>query len=216
MLRITASIFVTLLLTACVTEHGTKMRNDTWNNASNGMLFGSITEAGDKGLSERSMIEVASLDNENVSNAWIDDFINQEYRDFGVEDGKRGRVFVMELPVGTYYLRAWAVNNGLVRYDLNGAPGTTVEVSSGQMTYIGNFDLKTRYRIASGLWGPTHIVTGTDLKVANELERDIALLRQKYAALNPADATTSLLEPVGDYERNVSRPGPIFIPIFIQ
>ncbi|GAB3254432.1 hypothetical protein GCM10027296_22620 [Chitinimonas naiadis] len=98
-----------------------------------------------------------------------------EKSDFG--SAAKGKLIVAELMPGDYEVFDWRVSSGPATVTPRNKFSVRFKVEPGKAVYLGNFDFLQTARL--GL-----TVTGAELSLRGEMERDLAVLRDKYPTLS--------------------------------
>ena len=198
-----------LALSACETPfdytvHTSKNRSEPWQDPANGLLIGSMTLSADPEIRlPQVFIWLRSVGDEHRIHVLLDDYLARQYLDFDLGRGRIGRVFVLELPPGSYYLNSYsvgAIGSG-VSYNPSGPPLPKVDLAAGKAVYFGSFDFSATYDQRFGYFGREKYINGAKISVSDEFERDNPVLREKYPNLQVGQITQNLFGPFGDFEK---------------
>lgn len=90
----------------------------------------------------------------------------------------QGNVYVLALPPGRYYLAQWWANPYITPKQV---PSYEFAVTAGQIAYLGEFYMP----VHCGLW--------TDVRISNQFERDLAVVKLRYPGLDAGQVGTTLI-----------------------
>lgn len=113
---------------------------------------------------------------------------NRALTDRGLED-VNGKLFAVQLPPGTYQLERFLIEGTKQRIAFSRPLG--VELSAGEIAYIGNLDAAFCVRHA---YANQAGVAGVVISVNDRRDRDIRLLRERFAALRRASIGDKVLD----------------------
>ncbi len=221
---LTAICAAAVTLAGCVPAHLTKNRGEGWESPNNGLVIGSMTVRGDGDIGLMSVLmSLATIDGERAGQANLDKHLAEEYEDFPVSGGEHGRIFVLELPPGTYFLAGY--KGGPASFATTGpnifyraAPGSrsTFNLAAGQALYIGSYEFTTTYGKQRSIWGTHDIITGLNARVEDKYERDINIFRERYKEVIAVAVSKRLLRELGPFEKERAASAPIIVPIIIN
>lgn len=106
--------------------------------------------------------------------------------------GSPGEVFAIGLPAGDYEVYGWQIRSGAATVNSNAPFSIQFRVVAGAILYIGDFHFVQKARM--GL-----TVTGAELAQIDHQDRDLPIVRQKYAAIGNNDVE-SAIKPGSDNE----------------
>lgn len=104
---------------------------------------------------------------------------------------RKGEVFAIELPAGTYRVWNWGVSSGYARVRPMNPISVEFKVVPGKVTYLGNFDF-----VQTDSMGLT--VTGVEVRYSEQSEIDLDILLRKHPRIRVEDITFGI-ERNADY-----------------
>lgn len=168
----------TLLVSACAGVSNVDKDFTLSNESEKGLLVGSVTYAG-KYSGHRVLFKPVDEDR----NLWVQTgkgtVLVPYFPDGDIaEPGRKGDVFVTELPPGRYEFFSWAIHSGYATVRPQYSMAIPFEIKAGEALYVGNFHFRqTSWR------GWT--VTGARLEYGDFLARDLDIMRRKYPRIDP-------------------------------
>lgn len=93
---------------------------------------------------------------------------------------RKGEVFAIELPAGTYRIWDWSVSSGYASIRPINPISIEFKVEPGKVTYLGNFDF-----IQTDSMGLT--VTGVEVLYSEQSEIDLDILLRKHPGITAED-----------------------------
>jgi len=177
-LRIKVIVLISFLLAGCASSKNIPTNYKLSDESGKGILMASVTYRG--GYSGYA-IQYRALGKSKWSKLQIGTgtaLLPPGMLDWDINKRKsRGNVFAIELPEGEYEFFSWSVSSGPAFISPLNPFSVRFNIEAGKATYAGNF----HFIRESGL-GAT--VTGVNVNLVNEFERDIELFKPKYTFLD--------------------------------
>lgn len=185
--KISLIVVVLIAVCGCATKNINKEFSFSDNNQT-GLVIGSVTQDWKKGANWANTFYYIESNDES----------NKQYRievrkermggfGYGYQASEfpdmNGRIFAIELPVGTYSLYSWRVKNGTGAYinPKEPPPAISFEVKHGEVLYLGNVHM---HMDTGKNFVGFSITAGALPEIKNKSERDLAAFRKNFPNLN--------------------------------